>query len=142
MARPPAPPASSAPLRTAFRRTGRSTFSGFAVDPADLARKFTVELIVDRIPVRTQRADSYVHAEDRTGDGCYGFAFALPANTVRNGGLIEARLANIGTPVGRVIALGGRIARDPGGPGEFRCLGALRFPDGWPKAANKAMPRT
>jgi hypothetical protein len=43
-------------LRTAFRRTGPSTFSGFAVDPADLARKFTVELIVDGIPVRTQRA--------------------------------------------------------------------------------------
>jgi O-antigen biosynthesis protein len=131
-------------LRTAFRRTGASTFSGFVVDPAAVARNFTVELIVDGIPVRTQRADSYVHdlAEDRTGDGCYGFSFALPANTVRNGGLIEARLANIGTPIGSVIELGDRIAPDPGGPGEFRCPGPCVFPDGWPKAANKAMPRT
>jgi GT2 family glycosyltransferase len=119
-------------LRTAFRRSGASIFSGFAVDPADLARKFTVELLVDGIAVRTQRADSYVHelAEDRTGDGCYGFSFALPANTVRNGGSIEARLANIGTPIGSAIELGGRIAPDPGGPGEFRCLGGLRF-SGW-----------
>jgi len=142
MARKPKPPAASVPtLRANFYRAGEATFSGTVVDTGDLARKFTVELVIDGEPVRTQRADAYDHglAASGTGDGCYGFSFSLPATTVRNGCMVEARLANLGTAIGVAIEIGDEPqSSDPGGPGEFRSLGGgLRF-SGWLADGDKA----
>jgi O-antigen biosynthesis protein len=120
-------------LKVAFYRSEESTFSGYVVDPADLARKFTVDLLVDGEPLSAQIAQLYVHelATARTGDGCYGFSFALPRNTVRNGCTVEARIANTGKPISAAIAIDD-IPEHPeiGGPGAFRWLGGLRF-TGW-----------
>jgi GT2 family glycosyltransferase len=119
-------------LRTAFHRSGDAVFSGFVVDTNDLTRKFTVELLVDGGPIQVQRADAYVdELAEQPGDGCYGFSFSLPGNTVRNGCVIEARVANIGTPIGSAIHEGDvSPQRDPDGVGTFRWLGGLRF-SGW-----------
>ncbi len=126
-------PNSAPALRATLRRSEERTFSGTVFDPSDPARKFTVELLVDGSPTQVQRADSYVHdlAATDGGDGCCGFSFSLPAATVQNGCVVEARLANLGTPIGEAIALGDPPPRsDPGGAGEFRGVGGLRF-SGW-----------
>ena len=48
-------------LQTAFSRVGERRFSGYAVDPANLDQRFTIEITVDGYVVRVVRADSYVH---------------------------------------------------------------------------------
>ncbi len=119
-------------LRTAFHRSGGAVFSGFVMDPDDPARKFTVELLVDGDPIQVQRADAYVHElAEQPGDGCYGFSFSLPENTVKNGCMIEARIANIGIAIGSAIQESDLAPpRDSEGAGGFRWLGGLRFA-GW-----------
>src|SRR5580704_16680405 len=100
-------PAPAPELRVAFHRSRECTFSGFIVDPADLARKFTVDLLVDGEPISAQIAQLYVHelAAAGTGDGCYGFSFALPRNTVRNGCTVETRVANTGKHISAAIEI-------------------------------------
>lgn len=121
-------------LRTSFARLGERMFCGHVVDPADPARKFVVELLVDGCPVRTARADAYVHAlaEARVGDGCYGFSFSLPETMLGDGCVVQARLANVDTSVGAAIdvAAPAPVTGDPAGPGAVRWLGGLRF-TGW-----------
>lgn len=121
-------------LRTAFARLGERMFCGFVVDIRAPARKFVVDLLVDGHPVRTTRADAYVHelAVADVGDGCYGFSFSLPDTMLGDDCLVEARLANLGTSLGAPIAVGGsaRIDADPAGPGLVRWQGGLRF-TGW-----------
>ncbi|MGP0093383.1 MAG: glycosyltransferase family 2 protein [Xanthobacteraceae bacterium] len=118
-------------LRTSLQRLGEGVFSGFVVDPEDLGRRFTVELLLDGYPIRTARAEAYVHelAEQQIGDGCYGFLISLPEQTMRDGGLVEARLANLGLSVGGPIALDRPAAAgpDPAGPGSVQWLGGIRF---------------
>ena len=118
-------------LRSAFGRSGDATFSGFVVNLNDLTRKFTVELVIDNDPVLVQRADGYVHElAGEIGDGCYGFSFALPAATINNGCMIEARIANLGVSIGAPLHCDATPRQDPDGPGEIRWLGGLRF-SGW-----------
>jgi GT2 family glycosyltransferase len=132
--RPPAEGAAKQELRTAFSRVGERRFSGFVVDPADLDRRFTIEIAVDGYPVRVVRADAYVHelAQEPVGDGCYGFSVSLDARVLGRAAVVAARLANVGAPVGAVIVL--EQASEPTaareGPGAVRWLGALRF-SGW-----------
>ncbi len=77
--RPAAQASSRQKLRTTFSRTGERRFSGYAVDPADLTRRFTIEITVDGYVVRVVRADTYVHelAKQSLGDGFYGFSVSL-----------------------------------------------------------------
>jgi O-antigen biosynthesis protein len=121
-------------LRTAFSRAGERRFFGFAFDPANLSQKFTVEILVDGYPIKVLRADSYVYelATERVGDGCYGFSIALQDIVVAECAVVEARLANLRTPVGTPIAMDGAgdHARGPHGPGALRWLGGVRF-SGW-----------
>jgi O-antigen biosynthesis protein len=97
------------------------------------------------------RADRYVHdlARQRIGDGCYGFCCTLTDVVLGNGIVLEARLANLSTPVGAPITLDRpcRPTPDLEGPGALRWLGGLRFA-GWlcgdtePPAANALVDGT
>lgn len=114
--------------RTAFYRSGERRFSGYVFDPGDPARRFTVEILVDGYPVRVVRADAFVQdlAGEPAGDGCYGFSCSLPDAAMNDSAVVEARLANVCTAVGRPIALVSDTA-----PlierGALRWLGGLRF---------------
>ncbi|HLN11047.1 MAG TPA: glycosyltransferase family 2 protein [Xanthobacteraceae bacterium] len=129
----PAMPARPA-LRTAFERTGERSFFGFVVDPGDPVRRFTVEILVDGYGVKVLRADCHVHqlAREQVGDGCYGFSLSLDAGVVGDSAVVEARLANLGTPVGAPIVLdqANETESDQDGPGAVRWLGGLRL-SGW-----------
>jgi GT2 family glycosyltransferase len=121
-------------LRTAFSRAGDRRFFGFVFDPTNLSQKFTVEIMVDGYPSKVLRADSFVYelAIEQVGDGCYGFSISLHDTVVSECAIVEARIANLGTPVGEPIALD-RVsdqARSPQGPGALRWLGGVRF-SGW-----------
>jgi O-antigen biosynthesis protein len=121
-------------LHSNFTRVGEGTFLGFVVDPSDLGRKFTVEIMVDGYPIKVMRADSYVHklAREQIGDGCYGFSLSVDDALIRDSSVVEARLANFGTPIGAPLVLDqtSEAACDHDGPGELRWLGGLRF-SGW-----------
>jgi O-antigen biosynthesis protein len=121
-------------LQTAFARADERLFFGFVVDRGDLTEKFSVEIMADGSPVRVLRADGYVHelAQEGVGDGCYGFSLSLDDGLLSEACFVEARLANLGTPVGVPISLesvSDPVPR-PSGPGGVRWLGGLRFA-GW-----------
>src|SRR5580698_3123453 len=124
-------------LRTSFSRAGERRFSGYVVDPADLDRRFTIEITVDGYVVRVVRADTYVHelAQQSLGDGFYGFSVSLDSRVMDGSSVVQARLANIGTSVGPAIALErpAPLADSSEGPGAVRWLGGLRF-SGWVSA--------
>jgi O-antigen biosynthesis protein len=121
-------------LHSNFTRAGEGTFLGFVVDPSDLGRKFTVEIMVDGYPIKVIRADSYVHelAHEQIGDACYGFSLSIDEAFIRDSVVVEVRLANLGTPIGDPLVLDvtSETACDRDGPGELRWLGGLRF-SGW-----------
>ena len=125
---------SGARLRSTFRRSGERVFEGFVLDPDDLARRFIVELLIDGQPAQITRADLYVHelADEKVGDSRYGFGFTIGEQPTSDSHIFEARLANLGTNLGRPIPC--RTARpssrELSGPGEVRWLGGLRF-RGW-----------
>src|SRR6266567_753340 len=128
-------------LRTAFFRVEEGGFAGHVVDEADLSRRFVVELILDGVPIKLARADAYVDDLAAVGDGCYGFYFSLPASTLADGFVVEARLANVGTAVDKPILLASssETRSDPRGSGAVRWLGGLRF-DGWCLAEEEKVP--
>ena len=90
-------------LRTALHRVDARTFAGYAVSDVDLGRRFVVELLIDGISVQFTEANAYHDALAGTGDGCYGFSFALPSDVLADAAVVETRLANTGTPVGEPI---------------------------------------
>jgi hypothetical protein len=90
-------------LRTSFRRVDARTFAGYVVCEADLNQRFVVELLIDGIPIDVTQAAEYDQELAGIGDGCYGFSFALLDNALADNSVIEARLANMGTPVGEPI---------------------------------------
>ncbi|QDM22626.1 glycosyltransferase [Tardiphaga sp. vice154] len=121
------------PLSTALSRIDRAIFTGFVYDPGDLARTFTVELLLDGLVVATAHSDKRVAAlvEAGIGDGCYGFTIGLPEQGLAAAQTVEARLANGGAPVGLPIACAAADPPDPGAQaGDLKWLGGLRF-DGW-----------
>jgi len=128
-------------LRTAFFRVEEGGFAGHVVDEADLSRRFVVELILDGVPIKLARADAYVDDLAAVGDGCYGFYFSLPASTLADGFVVEARLANVGTAVDKPILLASssETRSDPRGSGAVSWLGGLRF-DGWCLAEEEKVP--
>lgn len=121
-------------LRSAFYRSNERGFSGFAMDPLDPCRKYSVEILVDGYPVRVVRADALVRdlASDQVGDGCYGFFCSLDDAVLSESAIVEARLANIGTSVGTPITLtrSSGNADDLSAQASVRWLGGLRF-SGW-----------
>lgn len=130
-------------LRTRFVSASETSFEGYAVDEADLTRRFVIELLVDGYPFRLTRADAYVDelARAGTGDGCYGFSFVIPQWVLGDGSVVEARLANDGAVIGSPIALDAPASEtaDPRESGTVQGLGGLRF-EGWCGADQDAIP--
>ncbi|MBR0750736.1 glycosyltransferase family 2 protein [Bradyrhizobium jicamae] len=126
--------ADDAPASSDLALAADGTITGFARDPAEPERRFTVEILLDGLVVATRHADAFVPrlAEDGRGDGCYGFVLDLPAAALSAAHLLEARLANLGTPVGRPIDLSAtdRLLADNRPTAHLRWLGGLRF-SGW-----------
>jgi GT2 family glycosyltransferase len=123
---------STSGLWTAFGRSDEGGFLGFVVDPDNLCQRFVVEILVDGHPVRVLRSDarSQQLINEHVGDGCYGFSCTL--KVIGDGTVVEARLANVGTPVGAPIALSDCAEEISQGSSEssIRWLGGLRF-TGW-----------
>src|SRR6516162_2742033 len=76
---------------------------GFVFDPAFPERRFTLEILLDGLVVATSYAESFMPELFKQGvsDGCYGFAVKLAPEQLAAARTVEARLANLGTPVGR-----------------------------------------
>jgi O-antigen biosynthesis protein len=121
-------------LRTALFRAGDRRFCGYVLDPADLSRRFFVEISVDGYPVRVMRADGYVHhlALESIGDGRYGFTASIDEKLLSCSTIVTASVANLGTAVGSPVILQETAgpAFDLDGPGQVRWLGRLHF-CGW-----------
>ena len=78
-------------LHTSLRLVNGCVFVGFACDPSDPTRRFTVELLLDNIVVQTTYADQYVQDEAaRIGHGCHGFTFRLAPAIVESAVMAEA----------------------------------------------------
>lgn len=131
-------------LRSAFRRYGEARFCGYVLDPEDLWRQFTVEILIDGYVIKTMRADVYVHelALEGLGEGRYGFECVLPENAVLDAVVVEARLANVGTLLGAPILISEFLGLQPEiiGPGFVEWLGGVRFSGTVPIAGDDDVP--
>lgn len=118
-------------LRSEFRQCEEARFCGYVLDPEELWRNFTIEILIDGYSIKTLVADAYVHelALDGLGEGRYGFEFTLPRNAVLDGAVVEARLANIGTLVGSPILISEftGLQVELFWPGLVEWLGGVRF---------------
>ena len=108
------------------------SFTGHVFDPGCLTRKFVVELLVDGCVVGCAMAHDPVDAlaAQGIGDGCYGFSFTLSSGILDDAAMVEARLANLGDPVGEPVAVRGGAATETTSVGAVRWLGGPRF-SGW-----------
>ncbi|UGA45616.1 glycosyltransferase family 2 protein [Bradyrhizobium quebecense] len=122
-----------ASLQTQFSRYDRTTFSGFVYDRADPTRRYAVELLVDGEPYMSSLCDEFVTelADAGIGDGRFGFTFNVQDEVSSNAAIIEARLANIGSPVGTPIRCGAAVPEVQWHRiGDIKWAGGLRF-EGW-----------
>ena len=109
------------------------TVSGFVFDPEAPERRFTVEILLDGLVLRTTYADAFVPELSQQGqNSTCGFAVTVEPDLLRAAGLLEARLANLGTPVGHPIDLENESADpvDLRPTCKLRWLGGLHF-QGW-----------
>jgi GT2 family glycosyltransferase len=97
----------AADLATSFELLEGSVFAGFVVDPANPSQRFTIELLIDGLVVKTAYAENYVGelASQATGDGCYGFALPVSQSLLENATLAEARVATLGLAIGSPLIL-------------------------------------
>lgn len=125
-------------LETSFFRSGEASFGGYVVDPNDLGRVFTIDILIDGVPATTALANEFVQelSGRSHGDGCYGFSLSINGDSIRHARSIEARVSNLGTKIGAPIDLmqagieADRIEDRRSGHGSARWLGGLRFA-GW-----------
>ena len=117
--------------RLALGRDG--TVSGYVFDPQAPERRFTVDILLDGLVLRTIHADAFVpELAEQVEAGTYGFAVTIDPDLLRAANLLAARVANLGTPVGRPIDLGDDSAApaDLRPTCKLRWLGGLHF-QGW-----------
>jgi GT2 family glycosyltransferase len=109
-----------------------NTVSGFVFDPEAPERRFTVDILLDGLVLRTTYANALVPELFAQGlDGAYGFSVTLEPDLLRAASVLEARVANLGTPIGRAIDLENDSAfADLRPTCELRWLGGLHF-EGW-----------
>ncbi len=122
------------PPRSTLSLLSPTQVAGHVFDPADLDRRFVVELLVDGYAAALGRADLYDPdlARDGFGDGCYGFVFSIEPAALRAARIIEIRLANRGEILGapllmQALSPASGAARQRG---DVRWIGGLRF-TGW-----------
>ncbi|MGY3614467.1 glycosyltransferase family 2 protein [Bradyrhizobium sp. USDA 10063] len=108
------------------------TVSGLVFNPEAPERRFTVDILLDGLVLRTTYADALVPELFQPGlDGAYGFTVTLEPDLLRAASVLEARLANLGTPIGHPIDLENESASVDLRPTcELRWLGGLHF-EGW-----------
>ena len=103
---------------------------GHVYDPADLARRWAVELLVDGWAVGLARADAFAPDVADIGDGCYGFGFEVAEALIDGEALIDVRLANTDTSVAAPLRLSRTSRPEPPAVGRVAWAGGLRL-TGW-----------
>ena len=129
----PTPVVVRAALKTSASLTRDHEVMGFVYDPAAPERSFVVELWLDGLPVRLERADLLDPDLVAQGiaDGRRRFVFLLDAETFASARVAEVRLANTGEPVGTPLDLAEAPFAPPAAQsGEARWAGGLRI-SGW-----------
>ena len=123
----------TASLETSTALTREREIVGIVFDPAAPEREFVVELWLDGLPVRLERANLHDHGLAARGivEARKRYVFALDAETCEGARFAEVRLANTGELVGAalVLAEAGFVAPATA-PGEARWVGGLRI-SGW-----------
>src|SRR3974390_838875 len=78
---------------------------GFIFDPEHPERRFTVDVLLDGLVVATTYADKFVPElfEQGVGNGTYGFVVNLAPVVGAAARPCQARLSNLGTPIGGPI---------------------------------------
>lgn len=118
-------------FRSSFRRLDETTFCGHAYWSETPRARFVIEILLDGEPVGLVRAEQF----DPTlraagcGDGCFGFTYIAKKQQLVSGRLAQARLANLGNPVGQPIDLA-MDAYKPAPPhraGSVEWIGGLRL---------------
>ncbi|MEH6951364.1 glycosyltransferase family 2 protein [Nitrobacter sp. NHB1] len=109
------------------------TVSGLVFDPAAPERRFTVDILLDGLVLKTAYADAFVPELSRQDqNNTCGFAVTIEPDLLRAARLLSARLANLETPVGHPIDLEDDSAAplDLRPTCKLRWLGGLHF-QGW-----------
>ncbi|WP_438277301.1 glycosyltransferase family 2 protein [Nitrobacter sp.] len=107
------------------------TVSGFVFDPRAPERRFTVDILLDGLVLKTAHADAFTpECSQQDHSNTCGFAVAIDPDLLRSARHLSARLANLGTPVGHPIDLENAAPVGPGPACKLRWLGGLRF-QGW-----------
>lgn len=114
-----------------FRRRDETTFCGFAYCPETPSVRFAIEILIDGEPTALHRAEQYdrdAHAAGY-GDGYHGFTFVARKGQLVDRSVIEARLANIASPVGEPIELAEQISAPlpVRQPGHVEWVGGVRL---------------
>ena len=126
-------PSARPKLISRFALAHDGTLSGFVFDPEAPERRYTVEILLDGLVVRTTYANAFVpELFQQDLDGACGFAVTVEPDLLRSASILEARLANLGTPIGQPIDLENEVAGpvDLRPTCELRWLGGLHF-QGW-----------
>lgn len=123
-------------LETSFLRSEDARFGGYVVDPNNLRRTFTVDILIDGLPVKAVLANEFVEELSIRGfgNGCYGFSASMDSDLIGTARSVEARVSNLGAGVGIPLDLT-QADTDPAKHkastrGSIRWLGSLRF-SGW-----------
>ena len=117
-------------IKTSFFRADAVSFGGYVLDPRDLPRRFSVEILLDGISTHVVHAEVFDPELLRKGygDGCYAFAFVIPSDRLTQHHWIEACLANQADAVGKRISLRKPLQqgrKSAFGPGQVRWVGGL-----------------
>ncbi|HEU4804193.1 MAG TPA: glycosyl transferase, partial [Nitrobacter sp.] len=81
------------------------TVSGFVFDPEAPERRFTVDILLDGLVLKTTYADAFAPEYSQQDQSTCGFAVTIDPELLRAARHLSARLANLGTPVGHSIDL-------------------------------------
>ena len=112
---------------------GDGTVSGFVFDPEAPEHRFTIDILLDGLVLKTVRADAFTPEcpEPVLGNTC-GFAVSVDTDLLDAARHLSARLANLETPVGQSIDLENDTAfrADLRPTCKLRWLGGLHF-QGW-----------
>ena len=121
-------------LVTSFALVNECVFAGFVADRNDPSRRFTIDLLLDGLVVKTAYADQFDPEAQAAcgGDGCYGFAVPVQRSIIDHAEVAEARTANLGICIGAPLKLRDVHIEPAAGVSadRLRWLGGLRF-SGW-----------
>jgi GT2 family glycosyltransferase len=109
------------------------TVSGFVFDPQAPERRFTVDILLDGLVLKTAHADAFApECCGQDHSNTCGFAIIIDPDLLRAARLLSARVANLETPIGCPIDLENNNAApvDLRPTGKLRWLGGLHF-QGW-----------